>query len=61
MSENPEKYLRDCREQNICPTCQKNIIKKQGIFCSWDCEVKWNSGEIIHRQLKILKKERPDG
>ena len=67
MAEHEADYLRECLEQNICPTCKKAIEKKfgsgqvkDGVFCSLDCYGKWHSGQLLRRHESRKMKGDPD-
>lgn len=62
MAENEKDYLRNCLEQNICPTCQKELSNKvgsgkleEGTFCSLECNAKWHEAAFIKRHRDRLK------
>jgi hypothetical protein len=68
MAEDEASYLRECRQINVCPTCQKPIVTKvgsgrfeDGVFCSQTCYANWHAMSLQKRHLARLKKERPDG
>jgi len=56
MAEVAAEYLRPCRDQNVCPACQRAIVHKcgsgqfkDGVFCSLNCYTQWNAAEIARR------------
>jgi len=64
MAENEESYLKQCREKELCPNCQKSLANKlgsgsfkEGVFCSLDCYTKWHEAALIRRHKARLKKE----
>src|ERR1700722_2160479 len=66
MSEQQATYLAQCLKNEICPTCHGPLVErhgsgqfKDGVFCSFDCDVKWRSEEIRQRHIAESKQRRP--
>ena len=56
VAEHEETYLAQCLKDGVCPTCRKPIVTKhgsgsfeEGVFCSFDCDVKWRGGALIRK------------
>lgn len=61
VAEHERNYLKQCLREGTCPTCHKPTGTKfgtgrleDGVFCSFDCSVKWREAELIrkHRESK---------
>lgn len=56
VAEHERNYLMQCLHEGVCPACRKPTITKygtgrfeDGVFCSFDCSVKWREGELIRK------------
>jgi hypothetical protein len=64
MADDEQAYLRQCREQGLCPTCQRPLTNrvgsgqfKDGVFCSLDCSARWHAAALVKRHQERTKKD----
>ncbi len=56
VAEQERNYLMQCLKRGVCPVCRQLTVTKygtgrfeDGVFCSFECSVKWREGELIRK------------